>query len=100
MGKQMVRCPRDERVARSSAMIHLLPVTPWIMAVFVCHVSMLPAAPPNSMTIREVDDPAAEPRAGVAADRAAKTHDHRAAEVGGDPAAGAVVGVAVDVAPV
>src|SRR4051794_28346620 len=49
----MVRCPRDERVARPSAMIHLLPVTPWIMAVFVCHVSMLPAAPPNSMTIRE-----------------------------------------------
>src|SRR5258705_7657378 len=26
MGKQMVRCPRDERVARPSAMIHLLPM--------------------------------------------------------------------------
>src|SRR3982751_1191157 len=47
MGKQMVRCPRDERVARPSAMIHLLPVAPWIMAVFACHVSMLPTTPPK-----------------------------------------------------
>src|SRR3954470_3457974 len=47
MGKQRVRCPRDERVARSSAMIHLLPVAPWIMAVFACHVSMLPTTPPK-----------------------------------------------------
>ena len=27
MGKQMVRCPRDDRVAISAAMIHLLPDT-------------------------------------------------------------------------
>src|SRR4051812_1822760 len=56
MGKQRVRCPRDERVARPSAMIHLLPVTPWIMAVFVCHVSMIPAAPPISVTVRHFED--------------------------------------------
>src|SRR4051794_23815999 len=50
MGKQMVRCPRDERVARPSAMIHLLPCTPWIMAVLSRHVSMVLPAPPKSVT--------------------------------------------------
>jgi len=42
MGKQMVRCPRDDRVAIASAMIHLLSGTAWIMAILSRHVSMVP----------------------------------------------------------
>src|SRR5512135_1183630 len=42
MGKQRVRCPRDDRVARLPAMIHLLSRTTWIMAVLSRYVSRVP----------------------------------------------------------
>jgi hypothetical protein len=48
MGKQIVRCPRDDRVTIASAMIHLLPLAPWIMAGVLYHASMILPAPKNS----------------------------------------------------
>src|SRR5512135_1502743 len=42
MGKQRVRCPRDDRVARLPTMIHLLSRTTWIMAVLSRDVSGVP----------------------------------------------------------
>src|SRR4051812_18043902 len=51
MGKQRVRCPRDDRAARLPAMIHLLSYTAWIMAILSCHVSMV-LPPTKSVTIR------------------------------------------------
>src|SRR4051794_33797663 len=53
MGKQRVRCPRDDRIARLPAMIHLLSCTAWIMAILSCHVSMVPP-PTKSVTVRKL----------------------------------------------
>ena len=47
----MVRFARDYRVAVPSAMIHLLPYTPWIMAVLSCQQD---TAAPKSVTVREI----------------------------------------------
>src|ERR1700682_3466224 len=56
MGKQMVRCPRDDRVARLPALIHLLSGTSWIMAVLSRHVSMVPPPPTKSVTVSPVSE--------------------------------------------
>jgi hypothetical protein len=52
MGKQMVRCPRDARVASNSAMIHLLPdgIVDHGRFVLSCQHD---AAPPKSVTVRK-----------------------------------------------
>ena len=55
MGKQMVRCPRDDRVAIPSAMIHLLP---WHGDVDHGHFVLScqhHSCPPKSVTVRDFD---------------------------------------------
>src|SRR5262245_20781321 len=56
-GKQMVRCPRDDRVAPPSAMIHLLPCTvDHGHFVRSCQHAADTPFPPKLVTVRKIDD--------------------------------------------